>query len=318
MANKNELYAQALARLDDNVLQDLGAIFPTHSQYWNLLWRGTQNAARTTGRGIECWQNWDSEEDARAYYEAARSQEKPSPFGETVFAALKPEWSVLDIGAGPGNLTVPIAKQVRSVTAVEPANGMATVLRENVEAAGLENTTVINKRWDDIEVGDEGDIDSKFDLVLISYAFGMLDLTDTIDKVLSVARDQVMFCWHAGPQNWDVDGAVLWPALHDKYVTPLPKADVLFNYLYTRSIMADVKVFRKAWRSRFDSVDEAVEMYSKRYQVEEGDDRGRGILKDYLETVLVEADGKFHHSQEPVSMSLTFSVAEMFNGGSET
>lgn len=309
MSEISELYAEALTRLDQNALDELATSFPSRSQYWNLLWRSTQLAARTTGRGIECWQNWDSEEDARKYYEATQEKAEPSPFGETVFAALKLEWAVLDIGAGPGNLTVPIAQSVTEVTAVEPAQGMATVLKENIATAGLTNTTVINKRWDDVVIGK--DIDSKFDLVLISYAFGMLDLADTIDKVLAVARDQVMFCWHAGPQNWDVDGAVLWPALHDKHVTPLPKADVIFNYLYTQGIIADVKIYRRAWRTRFDTIDDATAMYAKRYQLESDDQQGQQFLRNYLEKTLVEKDGKFHHPQEPLSMGLTFSVKDL-------
>lgn len=308
MTDTIETYATALARLDPKALEELRSLHPSQAKYWNVLWRNTQLAARSTGRGIECWQNWDSEEDARNYYEAAQQKSEPSQFAAAVLEATKPGFSVLDIGAGPGNLTVPIAKIAKQVTAVEPAQGMATVLEENLKNAGLSNTTVLNKRWDDIVIGK--DISEKFDLVVISYAFGMLDIEDTIEKVLELASDRVMFCWHAGPQNWDHDSAVLWPALHGKEVTPIPKADVIFNYLYNSGIMADVKVYRRAWRTRFDSVDDAVEMYCKRYQVEEDDEASKKILKDYLASTLVEEDGKLHHPQEPCSMSITFSVKD--------
>ncbi|MDR2699937.1 MAG: methyltransferase domain-containing protein [Nitrososphaerota archaeon] len=41
--------------------------------------------------------------------------------------------TVLDIGAGTGRMTLPIAKQVKHVTALEPSKILLTALRENAK-----------------------------------------------------------------------------------------------------------------------------------------------------------------------------------------
>ena len=42
---------------------------------------------------------------------------------------VKPEWSILDIGCGPGTLAIPLAKKAKSVTALDISSEMLKCLK---------------------------------------------------------------------------------------------------------------------------------------------------------------------------------------------
>lgn len=56
---------------------------------------------------------------------------------------LAPGHQVLEIGPCPGVLTLLIARQVSHVTAVEPSEGMSSVLLERLETENITNVTLM-------------------------------------------------------------------------------------------------------------------------------------------------------------------------------
>ena len=52
---------------------------------------------------------------------------------------VKPGWTVLDIGCGPGTLTIPLAQKTKSVTALDISSEMLKNLKANAEKIGLDN-----------------------------------------------------------------------------------------------------------------------------------------------------------------------------------
>ena len=60
-------------------------------------------------------------------------------------AQFAPNDVVLEIGAGLGALTLPLAAQVRHVFAVEPDSKIATLLGNEIQAAGIRNVTTIEQ-----------------------------------------------------------------------------------------------------------------------------------------------------------------------------
>ncbi|MBP8794259.1 MAG: class I SAM-dependent methyltransferase [Brachymonas sp.] len=300
--------AMATTTIHPAVAQALASLNPSQPEYWNAIWRGTQEISRASGRRMECWQNWDEVAEARKYWQRALEREQGSDGRlADVLADVQPGWRVLDIGAGPGNLAVPLAAKVAHVTAVEPADGMATVLRENIEQFGLRNVHVVQKKWDDVDACK--DLQGPYDLVVISFAFGMLDLLDTVEKILSVARNRVLFYWHLGPQVWDVDAVKLWPLLHGKDFTPIPKAEVIFNLLYSMGIYADATVMHRTMRMGYDSFDEAMDEYRKRYAVPANDSRLNALLKEYLLQNLVVEEGRHMQKATGTGMRLAWTIA---------
>ncbi len=62
------------------------------------------------------------------------------------------QFHVLDIGAGPVTLAIPFAQKAARVTAVEPAEGMCSVMKEKMSEFSLSNIRVVQKRWEDVDV----------------------------------------------------------------------------------------------------------------------------------------------------------------------
>ena len=293
--------------LSPHIAQAIAPYNPAQPQYWNALWRSTLEASRASGRGCECWQNWNELAEARNYWKRVSERDQHHSRAADVLAEVQSHWRVLDIGAGPGTMALPLAGKVAHVTAVEPAHGMATVLRENMADAGLQNITVVQKKWDDVDVAQ--DLQGTYDLVVISFAFGMLDLLDTVQKVLAVASHRVLFYWHAGPQAWDVDAVKLWPLLHGKTFVPIPKANVIFNLLYSMGIYADVQVIPRSFRSSFDTFEEALADYAKRYAVEAGDAHRMELLRGYLQETLLQEEGRYTQKAINTGMRISWNVA---------
>jgi 16S rRNA (adenine1518-N6/adenine1519-N6)-dimethyltransferase len=58
---------------------------------------------------------------------------------------LEPESVVLEIGAGLGALTIPVAKTVRHVYAVEKDSGLVPILENQLNSSHISNVTLLNK-----------------------------------------------------------------------------------------------------------------------------------------------------------------------------
>ncbi|NLE21688.1 MAG: class I SAM-dependent methyltransferase [Actinobacteria bacterium] len=78
---------------------------------------------------------------------------RPDELLDFVLAHTEASDAVLDIGAGTGRWTVPLADKVRRVTALEPAPGMAEMLRANLSEAGAANVVVVDAGWEHAAVG---------------------------------------------------------------------------------------------------------------------------------------------------------------------
>ncbi|MFV0453038.1 MAG: class I SAM-dependent methyltransferase [Propioniciclava sp.] len=86
---------------------------------------------------------------------------------------LRPQDTVLDIGAGPGRLSVPIAPRVRSVTALDPFASMRDQCRIRAASAGVESIVYSDLDWFDARVGENL---ARHDVVLCSRTVALADL----------------------------------------------------------------------------------------------------------------------------------------------
>ena len=55
---------------------------------------------------------------------------------------IEKEWSVLDIGAGTGVLSIPMASFGCNVTALEPSSGMITIFRHKLDVLSISNIDI--------------------------------------------------------------------------------------------------------------------------------------------------------------------------------
>lgn len=100
------------------------------------------------GQGGEFWTD-----RTVAWYERANAG---SDYAARVLAAIEPHVvrcrTALDVGAGFGALTLPLARRLERVTALEPAPAMARALRAAARRERLDNVVVVEAAWGDAPV----------------------------------------------------------------------------------------------------------------------------------------------------------------------
>lgn len=68
----------------------------------------------------------------------------------TITTMAKPSWQVLDIGAGNGVLSRPLAHMGCQVTALEPSSAMRRLLRQKVKKDGLQAVHIDRRPWENV------------------------------------------------------------------------------------------------------------------------------------------------------------------------
>lgn len=198
---------------------------------WNQIWKDAFFESRLTSCNY-----YDNEELAKSY----DASENIWIDGNKRAAELNPDssWSVLDIGSGPGILTVPLARRVRQVTAVEPSSPMISCLKRHLAEENLSNVLIINSRWEDLP----RDELKAHDLAIASYSLNFEDIQEALLKMNHLAKKRVILYWFAGNANWELIRKDLFSKVHNRNLGPFPKCDVIYNLLYDLGLYPDVEV----------------------------------------------------------------------------
>ena len=165
---------------------------------------------------------------------------------------LEPGESVLDMGCGPGVLSVPLAQAGHPVVAVDFSDGMLAELRSAVEKAQVGDRVRIFKRaWQE----DWGDI-PRADVAVSSRSMTTRDIADAVAKLESKAASRVVVTTEAGEVPW-FDARVA-RAL-GREVAPATMAGglvVLLNYLLASGRYPEVRYIVTPRVPQSDSADE--------------------------------------------------------------
>lgn len=264
----------------------ISMIDPIKEIDWNEIWKAQMQRSREACPARDCARIWESRESALRFWNM--SQEEKWRVEKTIeWTDIKTNSRILDIGAGPGTLAIPFAKKAAHVTAVEPAAGMVSVLKEKMAEHGVENIFIVQKRWEDVDV--KKDLQPPYDVVIASFSLGMQDIRAAIEKMINASSRYVYLYHFAGLTSWDLQWMELWPKLHDREYQPAPKCDVLYNVLYQMGIYPHVRTFRLQHNQRYASMQEAVDALRPQAQAET--EEQVAILKDYLRHVLREENG---------------------------
>lgn len=159
--------------------------------------------------------------------------------------------TVLDIGCGPGRLSVPVASMAKSVTSLDVAQQMLEKCKENADAAGVSNLTTRLLNWDDVKPGENVE---KHDIVIASRTTALADLI----KLNALANKYVfILCWTKSPSLKEVHDALFYGV--DDTLKPMPPMNRLlgynvnFNLLYDMGVNPNVKVVTDGFHCDYES-----------------------------------------------------------------
>ncbi len=259
----------------------LSTVEPDYLQLWRDL------AGRGSRRDASSFSYFDNRERAESFDTRSRrkNQGRQDSLLEMVKRELRPDDTVLDIGAGTGRWTVPLAALVSRVTAVEPAAAMSDVLTKNAREAGVvDKVTVVNETWDNATVGIH-------DIVVCFHAmYSSPDFSAFVRKMEANARR----CCYMGIRHFHINGvmqelsAKIHGTIHDS-----PDFVIAYNALYQMGICGNVFMedFRQTWT---DSTMESALARAKRH-LRLGEDTGHDeLVRKTLERRLVLDEGVYH------------------------
>lgn len=222
---------------------------------------------------------------------------------------FKPEGArVLDIGCGPGTLSIPLAKAGAQVTALDIASGMLDRLRETASAEDLKIQVEECSWW-------TADIDTlryreKFDLVIASMTPGVRD-AETFDRMMACSKH---FCYYSNfiRRNEQRLPSGLYSILGEEEPARnrgnVPAMLYPFMYLYTLGHRPKVNfthsTFNRSqeWR---EAADHAIERLEKTRTLSE---ETREQIRQYFRGS--SEDGMYHTNSEAYTGMMAWSVRE--------
>ena len=266
---------------------------------WNEIWKERQKRHESSKRSDDPSHDWNKRENAERYHSTSVTDYDDRV--KTTIAGLEitKDSRILDIGAGPGTLAIPLSSRAKEITSVEPGQGMVDVLEERIRKDKIANITTICKRWEDIDP--DRDLAGKYDVVIASLSLTMEDIRLALRKMDAVSSGSVHLFWFVDMPFWERMYADLWEPLHGSPYHAGPKADCLFGVLYQMGIYPDVTMLPLAKEYRFGSREEMLGFFRKRFGARTPEEQN--VVDEYVtpmmrterDAVLISGNSTFAH-----------------------
>ena len=201
---------------------------------------------------------------------------------------LTPESTVLDVGGGAGRLTIPLAKRVKHVTALEPSPKMFDILNSNIKEKNLHNVTTINRCCEDLV---SENFVQPHDIVVSSFSLFMVDVGNVLQKLDKLANKAVyLFVFASQWMNDELQKIV------NGDITPITSSDhiYIYNILHDLGILANVEIWSSESRHCYQNLDEAATKFSEKYGVADKKEE----IRAYLDGRMIKENGKLVHKPE--------------------
>ncbi|KFZ37795.1 hypothetical protein HR45_08030 [Shewanella mangrovi] len=165
--------------------------------------------------------------------------------------------TVVDIGCGPGRLSVPMAQKAQSVTSVDAFDNMLSRCMHNASLAGISNITPKLQDWNSDDAIEQIGI---HDIAVASRSVGFSDLL----KLNKIARKYaVVMSFANAPSLREIQLSFLQGVID---TPPVPHANdrnfgynITFNMLYDMGAEPNIRIVDDGYEAQFASREEAYE-----------------------------------------------------------
>jgi SAM-dependent methyltransferase len=116
---------------------------------WKHLWQDLADKFRAPPKqgGWDVADRWAKRAHSRGYNGDRRERDREDPLMRFLLARLQPDDTVLDIGAGTGRWSIPMARICKKVTALDVSSRMLEILSENAAAEKVTNINPVVGDW---------------------------------------------------------------------------------------------------------------------------------------------------------------------------
>ncbi|MEK6715897.1 MAG: FkbM family methyltransferase [candidate division NC10 bacterium] len=252
--------------------------------------------------GSECDEHFWTPRRARWFNQAVQISDFPAQTLKALEPVLVGCRSVLDVGAGVGALSVPLARTVEAVTAMEPSPAMLEALRENLARHHLRNVTCTPAAWGKTEV-------PPHDLILVANVSPIFtDLLGFLTTAEPLARRAIALVQNVGPGTEKFYFGELYPLLLGR---PYPGRDDYLRtvtLLHSLGIYANVQIIGYHFDQPFADLAEAVDFWKEQMRLTEPEQERR--LVGFLQSKLQRVGSRLVAPMRRQSAVLTWRVAQ--------
>lgn len=162
--------------------------------------------------------------------------------------------SVLDIGAGFGRLAIPLAKEVRKLTALEPAWPYRNVMKEKAAKEGVRNMEFAQDLWKDFPLNE------KYDFVYSTWSGAVRDPA----SLMKMHEASLGYCaLELGASSlkvWDFAGHI-YPMIVGEDFRPPGNYLNIITTLYDHGIYANLETWRLDREINYQTMEAAIELW---------------------------------------------------------
>ncbi|MCL1075289.1 class I SAM-dependent methyltransferase [Shewanella dokdonensis] len=197
--------------------------------------------------------NWD---DITEMYDGMARLERRFTQMQVDCMPITADDTVVDIGCGPGRLTVPMAKKARSVTSVDAFSNMLARCQHNVREAGLSNVVALQQDWQQEDAVAQIGV---HDIAVASRSVGFYDLL----KLNRIARKYaVVLSFANAPSLREIQLSFLAgisdvPQHRFQEEDRLLSYNVTFNMLYDMGAEPNIRILDDGFEAEFSHKQEA-------------------------------------------------------------
>jgi SAM-dependent methyltransferase len=218
---------------------------------------------------------------ARLFNQAVQISSFPAQAIKALEAILLGCRTVLDVGAGVGALTVPLAKAVEAVTALEPSLAMLEELRANLTRNHLTNVTCVQAAWGKADL-------APHDLILVANVAPIFaDLLAFLTAAEPLACRAIALVQNVGPGTEKFYLGELYPLLLGREYPPRDDYLKSITLLHSLGIYANVQIIAYHFDQPFADLQEAEEFWKDQMRLTDPEQEQRllGFLQTRLQRV---------------------------------
>jgi len=249
---------------------------------WLALWRSMYDAERAQGeaatdpvfeRHADSWAG-----RARQFAASGRRTPQPDGFMTWLTPQLRPDDSVIDVGAGSGRYLPYLARHVAEVVAVEPSQAMRAELEGTLAAAELAHVRVLGESWPPADL-------PHADVVISAHVvYGVREIGPFLVGLNAAARRLCALYLGLRHPSWAT--AAFWERVHGESRLPLPAALETLMACHQLGLSARLELIPAPRAFRFADADEALDDLRSRLRVASSPERDaqiRAAIDDLLE-----------------------------------